>query len=52
MTDDQAISSDFYTVRLCEVCQKQVKIDFLEALLSLDKPVLCEEHSKEADISL
>jgi hypothetical protein len=49
MTDDQTVSSNFYTVRLCQTCQKEVKIDFLEALLSLDKPVFCEVHKKKED---
>jgi len=31
-----------YTIRKCKKCGTDVKIDFLEALLNLDKEVICK----------
>lgn len=44
---------EFYTIQLCKVCKKEVKIDAIvfltEFINNVDNPVLCEECKKEKE---
>lgn len=39
--------TDFYTKQYCKICKKEVKIDALDFLMNLDKPVVCEKCKRE-----
>ena len=38
---------DYYTKQYCEICKEEVKIDALDFLMNLDKPVVCEKCKRE-----
>jgi len=37
---------EYYTKQYCIVCGKTIKIDALDFLMNLDKPVVCEKCKK------
>lgn len=39
-------STDWYTKQYCQVCGKTIKIEALDFLMNLDKPVICDKCKK------
>ena len=37
---------DYYTKQYCSICKETIKIDALDFLMNLDKPVVCEKCKK------